>query len=432
METIQIQLPHKFTPRSYQLPFLKAMDDGFKRAVLVWHRRSGKDKTSFNFLIKRMYERIGSYYYFFPTKEEAKKVIWEGIGKDGMPFLEHFPKELIENNNETEKKIVLKNGSIFRLAGTDDYNDLMGINPVGIVFSEYSLQKPQAWNFFRPILAENDGWAVFEFTPRGMNHAHDLLLTARENSDKWFSQILTVEDTQAINAEILLQEKKEMPQDLYDQEFYCKFIEGAGAFFRNIRSNIYVEDLRPDPTHKYKMGVDLGKHQDYTVLTILDLMTFKIVEIERFNQIDWNLQKAKIEAMYLRYWKPEIIMDSTGLGDPIFDDLLNRGIKNIYPYKFTETTRKDLLVNLQLKLEQNKIKIPENELLIDELNSMRYELVGDRGKTVIRVPENLHDDMIFSLALSVWEIPQNPMPKPTSLKFLSSMLEDKQEQTSYE
>lgn len=429
MET-KIQVPHLYNPRTYQLNLLRALDNGIKRAIVVWNRRSGKDKTCFNYMIKRSFERVGTYFYLLPTYSQAKKVIWDNIDNDGFKMLDHVPKQLIKSTNGTELKIEMINGSIIQLISADEFKQSgVGTNPIGVVFSEYSVTNPEAWKFLQPILAANGGWAIFNFTPRGMNHAWNLLQQAKEN-DKWFWEILTNDDTKILKEDEMTEERKTNPQDIIEQEWYCKFIEGAGAFFRRVDENRHTLDLKPDPIHKYKMGVDLAKHQDYTVLTILDLNTYKIVEVERFNQIDWNLQKAKIEAMYHRYYKPHITLDSTGVGDPILDDLISRGIRNIEPYKFTEASRRDLLVNLQLLLEQSKIRIPDNEILIAELKSMRYELRGDKGKVTIQVPEGLHDDMIMSLALAVWQIPQNPIPLPGSLKFLNT--HDKQEQTSFE
>jgi hypothetical protein len=155
-----------------------------------------------------------------------------------------------------------------------------------------------------------------------------------------------------------------------------------------------------------------------------------VLKQDRFNQIDWNLQKAKIEAAYHRYGKPQIYMDSTGVGDPIYDDLIKRGMR-VISYKFTETTRRDLLVNLGLKLEQDKIKIPDDEILKAELQSFHYEL-SDSGRVKIVVPDKLHDDCVFSLALACWELPTNPIPLPGSVKFLTKQREQNTEQTSYE
>ena len=192
-------LPHNFTPRAYQLPVLRALDNGIKRAVIVWHRRAGKEKTCLNFTAKRAFERVGTYFYLFPTYAQAKKVLWQGADKAGFRFLDHFPPRIIKTRQEQDLRLELINGSSIQLIGSDNYDSVMGTNPIGCVFSEYALQNPSAWDYLRPILAENDGWAIFDFTPRGHNHGWQIYEMARGNPD-WFAEILTVDDTQAISA----------------------------------------------------------------------------------------------------------------------------------------------------------------------------------------------------------------------------------------
>ncbi len=128
------------------------MDNGVKRAVAVWHRRAGKDKTLINLIIKKAFERKGTYYYYFPTQAQGRKIIWNGMDKAGMPFLDHVPKELIAQKKDQEMLIKLTNGSIIQIVGTDR-GEVVGPNPVGCVFSEYSLQNPIAWQFVQPILS---------------------------------------------------------------------------------------------------------------------------------------------------------------------------------------------------------------------------------------------------------------------------------------
>ncbi len=416
---MEIKIPYKYKPRDYQLPLLKALDGGIKRALTVWHRRSGKDKTDWNYMIKKALEEKGTYFYFLPTYSQAKKVIWDNIDNDGFKMLDHVPGELTESKNSTELKIELKNGSIIQLIGADSFEkNSVGTNPRGIVMSEYSINDPNVWDFIRPILMANKGWAIFNFTPRGMNHAWKLLQIAQNNPEAWFSEILTIEDTGIITPEEVEQEIKEgMPRGLAEQEFYCKFLDGAGQFFKRIDDNLIVPDDQEDLSHRYHMGVDLAKYQDYTVITIIDLMTFSVKEQIRFNQIDYNLQKAKIEAVWLRYGRPDIYIDSTGLGEPIYDDLCKK-MANIYPYRFTELSRRALLDNLQLLIAQDKIKLPDNEILIGELKSFAYTLT-ERGKIKLAVPEGLHDDCVFSLALACWEMPNATLMPKGSLKFLT-------------
>jgi len=224
---VRVDLPHLFEPRPYQLPLLHALQtDGFKRAVVVWHRRAGKDKTFLNHLIPTMMGRKGYYVYFFPTNPMGRKVLWDGMDRTGMPFMKHFPEELITNINNTEMKITLANGSMFQIIGTDRIEQV-GINPIGCVFSEYSLQSPKAWDLVRPILAENEGWAIFNFTPRGRNHAWDLLKMA-EHNPSWYSEVQTVDNTHAISPEAIQEEiDAGMSPDMVQQEFYCSFNLGA-------------------------------------------------------------------------------------------------------------------------------------------------------------------------------------------------------------
>lgn len=402
-----ITLPHAFSPRSYQIPILKAWDSGTKRLFWVAHRRSGKDKTIFANISKKMMERVGTYYYFLPTYSQAKKVIWTGADKSGMKFLDHFPKEIVKTINQSDMIIELKNGSILQMVGADNIDRIVGTNPIGVVFSEYSLMKPDVWNLISPILRENDGWAIFIMTPRGTNHAWDLMQTIK-NDKNWFVQTLTVEDTKALSEEAIAEAKAEMPQDLFKQEYYCTFLDDGLGFFRRVDENTYkVEEYQPKEMAMYQIGVDLAKYNDYTVISPFNLNDFHVLKQDSFNQMDYNLQKARIENTYLRYNKGRIVIDSTGVGEPVFDDLNARGM-NITPFRFNKSSRTDLLKNLQILLEQDKIKIPNDEILIDELKSMTYELT-DTGSTRIQVPDGKHDDRIMSLALAVWQIPLTPI-----------------------
>lgn len=402
-----------FKPRPYQIALLKAFDNGTKRLIHIWHRRGGKDLCDLNITIAEMAQIVGNYYYFLPTYAQAKKVIWEGKTKEGVPFLEFFPRELILGKpNDTELKIKFTNGSLFQLIGSDNIDSIVGTNPRGCVFSEFSLQDPKAWNYMRPILAENGGWTIFNGTPRGKNHAWNVLQLAR-TSESWFSEVLTVDDTQAISKEALAEEKKEMPQDLYEQEYYCKFIDGAGQFFRRIKQNTYKKDTYLPEVGDFQIGADLAKYQDWTVLTPFNLNHFIAYPQERFNQVDWNLQKAKIEAMARRHSTPDtgqtalIWPDATGVGDPIVEDLAAKGLRiggeHSEGFKFTELSRKQLLDNLAILLEQDKIKIPDDEGLIMELESFQYTLT-ERGKIKVEVPSGMTDDRVMSLALSVWGV----------------------------
>ena len=231
---VSITIPHNFIPRPYQLPILRALEGGVRRAVAVWHRscRAGKEKTFLNYTAKETFKRVGTYYYIFPTYSQAKKVLWDGRDREGFPFMAHFPQQVVEKKNEQEMRVELANGSAVQLIGSDNIDSIVGTNPVGCVFSEYALQDPQAWDYMRPILRENGGWAIFDFTPRGKNHGFKLYEMAKSNPD-WYAEILTVTDTCALSAQDIQAERDAgMSEELIQQEFYCSF-EGvmSGSVF---------------------------------------------------------------------------------------------------------------------------------------------------------------------------------------------------------
>ncbi len=427
MQTLQI--PHKFKPRPYQLNLLKALDSGIKRAIWVAHRRSGKDKTCFNYMIKEAVSVIGTYFYILPTFSQAKRVVWDNIDNDGFKMLDHIPKELVKSTNATELKVELVNGSIIQLiAGNEFKNSIVGTNPRGVVFSEYSINNKDAWQFLSPILVANNGWVIFNFTPRGRNHAWELMQKHKDNP-LWFIEILGADKTSVFTKEQLEEEKRNNPQDVFEQEYYCKFVDGAGQFFKRLRENTYEMDMVLPQTGDFQLGVDLAKYHDWTVITPFCLNSFVAYPQERFNQIDWNLQKAKIEATARRF-NARVCIDSTGIGDPVVEDLRARGLEIPtepldFGVKFTEQTRNNLLNNLALLLQQDKIKIPNDEGLITELESFRYEL-SESGKLRISAPEGLHDDRVMSLALSVYGVTDKVNPtNPDAWRVLQNRMEER-------
>jgi hypothetical protein len=204
-----------------------------KRAVCVWHRRAGKDSCAINYTAKEAHRRIGVYWHVLPTQKQARKVIWQGIDKQGRRIIDQaFPKELVKRSRDDEMMVEFKNGAIWQLVGGDNYDANVGSNPVGVVFSEWSITDPRAWEYVRPILAENGGWAWFIFTPRGKNHAFEMFEMAKSNPD-WHTSLLTVDDTRAISREALQAELDAgMPLEKFRQEFYCDFeVANHGAVY---------------------------------------------------------------------------------------------------------------------------------------------------------------------------------------------------------
>lgn len=267
-------LPHQWKPRAYQWKLWFALQGGCKRAVAVWHRRAGKDSLSLNWTACAAMQRVGVYWHMLPNQVQARKVVWDNIDRNGRRVIDQaFPKEIVRRKNEQDMKIEFINGSIWQCVGSDYYNNLVGSNPVGVVFSEYSIADPAAWDFIRPILAENDGWALFIYTPRGRNHGANLFDMALKNDD-WFAQRLGVLETQAIceamnerppfmDEDVQAEIKGGMDEDLAAQEFYCSFDAALkGAYYGRIISQLEnegrISSTPHDPAKPVYTAWDLG------------------------------------------------------------------------------------------------------------------------------------------------------------------------------
>ncbi len=231
----------------------------------------GKDVTAFNYCIRYLLKNIAVCYYIFPTYSQGRKILWESLTNTGQRILDYIPKEVIESMNSQEMKIRFKNGSLFQIVGSDNFDSLVGTNPKLIIFSEYALQDPRAYQFLRPILAGNDGTAVFLSTPRGKNHLWYLFQMAKDNDD-WFVYKLTLDDTLHIPLIEIERERNEgiLSEDLIQQEYYTSFELGVeGSFYSKYLDNMRIRGqigIVPwEPSFKVNCAIDIGV-RDSTVI----------------------------------------------------------------------------------------------------------------------------------------------------------------------
>lgn len=279
---MEVVLPNNFTPREYQRRAMKYFDEGGKRAFTVWHRRAGKDLGAAHQTCKSAHREVGPYWHFFPTFEQARRSIWEGFTKDGERILEQvFPGfldprregSIVARRNDQQMFIELKCRSIWRLMGTDR-TESVGAGPKGVVFSEFALCRPSAWDFVRPMLRESGGWAWFITTPRGRNHAHKLFKAATPESG-WYRDIQTVRDTglmyasnrgdRQLTAEQMMQEERDegMQEELIRQEYLCDFAAALlgsvfGSLLEVLDNNGRTDADFPHPSDGIHTTWDLG------------------------------------------------------------------------------------------------------------------------------------------------------------------------------
>jgi len=253
--------------RDWQRPLVKYFRGGGKRASVVAHRRAGKDRISLFIgleVMTRDPEMACEVWHCLPEYAQARKTVWQALTKGGKRLIdEAFPFAIRKKTNDTEMFIELLNGSIWRLVGADNFNQLVGSNPVHVTFSEYALTHPNAWSFVRPILAENGGSALFITTYRGYNHAYDLHMAAKANP-LWYCGTHPVSETKLISEAALAEERRDMPEELYRQEYECdpsaanigailgSRIEEADKAGRITEVELY------DPNHDCIVSTDIG------------------------------------------------------------------------------------------------------------------------------------------------------------------------------
>jgi phage terminase large subunit len=243
-----------------------------------------------------MVQRVGNYWHMLPEQAQARKAIWDATnphtGKRRID--EAFPLELRESTRNDEMMIRFKNGSSWQVVGSDNYNSLVGSTPIGVVFSEWAIAKPEAWAYLRPILAENGGWALFITTTRGKNHAFQMYQTVKDSSD-WFCQLLPANVTGVFAQEQLDAELKEyigqygdgVGRALFNQEYFCSFDSAVvGA--------VYGDEMHKARTEKRICSVPYEKES--LVHTVWDIGYGDSTAI-------WFVQKVGREVHLIDYYE---------------------------------------------------------------------------------------------------------------------------------
>ena len=201
-------MPHNgWWPRPHQIELWNYLvNEGGKRAMAVWHRRAGKDEVCLHATALAMIRRPGNYWHCLPEYAQSRKAIWDSVnphtGKRRID--EAFPEVLRSSTRDHDMTIKFHNGSTWSCIGADSYDRVVGSSAAGVVFSEFALSNPSAWAYMRPMLEENDGWAVSHYhaaeaatTHSGNGHEH-----AARRAPGWFYELQTARDTEALTKKI--------------------------------------------------------------------------------------------------------------------------------------------------------------------------------------------------------------------------------------
>ena len=312
---------------------------------------------------------------------------------------------MIADKNEQSHRIDLIGGGSIDFWSLENGESLRGRKYAHVVVDEAAKVRSleSLWfSVIRPTLVDLRGSADFLSTPRGRNFFAKLHAFGQDpERSEWNAFHATSYDNPHIPRAEIDELRKTLPDRVFRQEVLAEFVEDAGGVFRGVTEVVERGRHRseqPESSKLYTMGVDLARVNDFTVLTVLD-QTGRMVYFERFNQISWERQIESIARVATRY-DARVIVDSTGVGDPIFERLRRAGLK-VIGYHLTSQSKSSLIDNLAMAIEGRKISIFDLPVLVNELVAYEYEITASRNIRT-NAPEGQHDDCVISLALACY------------------------------
>jgi phage FluMu gp28-like protein len=377
-------------------PYLKeAFNDNSHYVTIPAGRRSGKTFNSVIWLCTWLLKEKMAGLWVDTTQGNIEKY----VDRYFRPILGDLFREC--GWDRQKKVLTFPNESYIDFGSAERPENLEGFGYARAVINEGGLvlRKPNLWyNSVQPMVKDSNCQVKIIGTPKGKNVFHELYVSGREGNSEYASYHYPASKSPNWTQAELDQIKKKVPALVYQQEYEAEFLEGEGMVFRGIKE--VVRDMSPDykEGHEYILGIDLAKHQDFTVIAVLDKATHEIVFLDRFNEISWTFQKSRIKNIWERYGKGQIILDSTGVGDSIYDDLVSAGIR-VKPFRFNNTNKQEIVINLAVAIENREIWLPRDENMIDELSIYEYD-VTPMGNVRYTAPEGFHDDIVMALCLA--------------------------------
>lgn len=378
----------------YHAAQAKIAEDPTRFKVVFAGRRFGKTRLFVNKMVERRLEKSGSLgWWVGPTYKQARiayrytRRLFRSSG-------------IIRKFNDSDLSMQFINDSVEEFKSGEILDNLVGEGLSDVEVDEAGLQREDLWPLvLRPMLMDSGGEADFFGTPRGMNWFYQLWLKGKSGTDKsWKSWKFSTYSNPYINPKEIAKAEEEMPELVARQEIHAEPIENEGMVFRNVDLVAKAKAEEPDPKAWYTVGVDLAKYQDFTVISVR--RGLRQVHIERFNKIDWALQKERIIAVAKHYNDAKVLVDSTGVGDPIFEDLKRSGL-HVDPYQLTSVSKKELIDNLILMFDKKELQILPDVVQLGELKTYQYELTSG-GRLRTGAPAGKHDDTVIALALNFW------------------------------
>jgi hypothetical protein len=321
-----------------------------------------------------------------------------------------FPESELKVTRRIPQRIDTKWGSWLECKSAENPTSMLGEELDLIIMDECSRIHEEVWDsYLRQRLTTRQGKSIKISTPKGQNWFWRNWKQAKDNPDGRAFQFPT-NINPTFPKEEWEREKTRTPEKIFQQEFEASFLPGSAGIFTNIDKCIKGELEDYTEKHIYTMGVDLGRYEDFTVITVIDRMTNHLVYFDRFNLIDWSIQKKIITEVADKYQNPSMFIDATAItvGDAYVNELADAGY-NVFGYKISSNlTKRQLVEKCVTMVNQKQISFPDVDDLVDELNAFTYN-ISDGGIIRYQAPEGMHDDAVISLCLACWDLDSKPL-----------------------
>jgi len=398
--SLNLRLP---IPHDKQLAFI---DSPAKRKVICSGRRGGKT-TGASIIATTKFLEGRRVLYAAPTQEQTN-AFWAKC-KD-------YLQELIENKaaikNETERFIEMGNGGRIRGKTAWDSDTLRGDYCDLLILEEYSLMDPSAWDEVgAPMLLDNDGDAVFIFTPKRRNHAFQLYQKAvSDDTGRYEAWHFTSYDNPFLSPEALAEITQDMTEEAIKQEILAEFLESEGQVFRNIAACMKAQATEPDKHkgHRVVAGIDWGKHQDYTAISVGCATCHQELAHDRFKGIEYEQQQGRLQTIVERWHTLGALPERNAIGDPIIEVLLRKGWPLLagpdgeMGFNTTASTKPPLIDLMALMFERTAWQFIQDRIWTAEVEAYEYKVSGNTGHKSYNAPEGMHDDTVMARALMLW------------------------------
>lgn len=326
--------------------------------------------------------------YITPTYGLGKVFFYE--------MIKLLPPE-IYSKNEQDLVIRFITGGSIRFFTGERLDNLRGLKFHLAIIDEAPLIKnlEAGWNeSIRPTLTDYLGRAFFVSTPRGRDFFYSLYLRGLNGVQDWTSFKFTTYDNPFIAKSEVDDAKTQLPAAAFEQEYMANPAENAANPFGSAFIRQCIFPISQNPVVCY--GIDLAKSFDFTAIVGLDEYG-SVCHFDHF-QLDWRGTKQRIAALP----SAPILMDSTGVGDPIVEDLQADGI-DVTGFKFSSGSKQRLMEGLAAAIHQRKITFPDGAI-VNELEVFEYEYTRTGVKYAAR--SGFHDDCVMGLALAVQHFSQ--------------------------